>query len=671
VKALLFPSRRSNVEESSHKIFLSLSFLSLAALNMFFFILPVARTIGLPSLILMSPFLDWAAWVASGSAFAWTCFAVAGPKARWIPRLGGLVFAGSVLQVLPAAFPKHEPLLALSSIGGVLMSLAVIASTTICVKDSKEILSISSVKATTLLLKFLFALAIPLQIWSIATMSPLPRPLGHYPEFNAYTAFERLFRLILPITVTLFVLLMTEWLWLPLVLRLTAGRMDPRAAGRNETSDAGETKILRMTSRLLVGFSFLIGIFLSIYQWSHAYPLGYDAKYYSSVLHHMNTAGLLFAFTTERPFFFIFLFSAGRVLGLQPELLLRLVPVALTIALVSATYYFTRFVGTSRMTAALATAFAAVSPHVTVGVDYFIVANWLGIPLMMLFLYMFLRSVTQRSVPHTLSTIALSAFILGFHYFTWLFMMLVTFAYLVLNLLEKKPSDRRAVIFCVVVISSCIAVLIPALLFSQIVGGGPLVGLRLVEDMVQLFLTEATPMNFVTFLLSLERVYSYFAIEHYAIPLLYVLTLIGFATLSRSKSEGTRIVKSWLTVCSIGILIVPYGEWWRFLYMIPFGTLAAFGIAAALQRVGLNESMEAATVNREGLYQTGLQLALFFVFGATLISSILPSWILLSSLALTALVEFLRPEEGWRGTVLLLIAFLLLEQIARAIWALI
>jgi len=224
--------------------------------------------------------------------------------------------------------------------------------------------------------------------------------------------------------------------------------------------------------------------------------------------------------------------------------------------------------------------------------------------------------------------------------------------------------------FCLVVILGCIAVLIPVIIFAYVVGGELLLGLRVVEGM-RLFLAEATPANFIAFLLNRERVYSYFATEHYAIPLLYILTLTGFATLSRSKSDGTRIVKSWLTVCSIGILIVPYNEWWRFLYMIPFGTLAAFGIVAALQRVGLNDSLRAVTVSKDSLYPTGLQLALLFMLGATLTSSILPSWILLSSLALTALVESLQPEEGWRGTAFLLIAFLLLEQIARAIWALI
>jgi len=670
VKTLLFPLRRWNLRESSQKTFLSLAFFCLAALNLFFFIFLVARTIRLPSLVLMSPFLDWTAWVASGSGFAWICFTVAGSKAKRILRLGGLIFAGSVLQVLPTALPKHEPLLVISSLGGVLMSLAVIASTTICIRDSKEILSISSTRAITLLSKFFLALAIPLQVWSIATMSPLPIPLGHYPEFSAYLAFERLFRLVLPITVALFVSLMTEWLWVPIALRLTAHRVDPKATGCEKTSGASEAKAPRINSWILVGFSLLIGIFLSIYQWSRGYPLGSDAEYYLSVLDRMNVTGFPVTFSTDRPVFFIALYSAGRILGLQPQPLLRLVPMALTVVLVGATYYFTRFVGGSRMTAALATAFAAVSPQVTVGVDYFIVANWLGIPLMMLFVYVFLRSIAQRSVRWTLLTIALSVLVLGLHYFTWLFMILIILGYSVLSLLEKRFPSRRDAMFCLVVILGCIAVLIPVIIFAYVVGGELLLGLRVVEGM-RLFLAEATPANFIAFLLNRERVYSYFATEHYAIPLLYILTLTGFATLSRSKSDGTRIVKSWLTVCSIGILIVPYNEWWRFLYMIPFGTLAAFGIVAALQRVGLNDSLRAVTVSKDSLYPTGLQLALLFMLGATLTSSILPSWILLSSLALTALVESLQPEEGWRGTAFLLIAFLLLEQIARAIWALI
>jgi len=656
------------VEAHSRRFLSSLAFFSLAALNVFMFTPHLAGTFRLPSLVLMSPFLDWTVWVASGSAFAWICIALARSEMDWLLYLGCLALAGSVLQVLPTVLPKYGPLLTLGWVGGFLMSCATVVSTLACVRRSREVFSIPSARAAGLFLKSLFALVIPLQIWSIATMSPLATASRDFPQLNVFEALGELFRLLTPVTVVFFVLLMTVWLWCPLITRLARGRLCRGTVQRLAT--AGGAQAFECW-RLMVGFSVLVGIFVSSYQWSRGYPLGYDARFYSSVLHGMKATGPQAAFSTERPFLFLVLYSIQSVLGLEPPLLLRLVPVGLAIILVVATYFFTRFVGGTERTSAIAAAFAAVSPRVTVGVEYYLIANWVGVLLMMLFLWAFLKIVSQRSVLWALSSIAVSGLVLGVHYFTWIFMILTVVGHLALKMLETRFSRLREMAFPIAEVLGCIAVLAFALLFVSLVGGELLASLRLAEHMAMRFLTTATPMNFVAFLLDQERISVYFGAEHYAIPLLYVLALVGFVRLNGVAGEKARIVRSWLIVSCVGVLLVRYNEWWRFLYMIPFETLGAFGFTALIERVGLVDDIREMRVGGDNLPLMGLLLVIFFLFSTVLMFSSVPSSVMLLSLVAVAFVELRSPlRQGWGGTIYLLVTFLFLEQLARALWAL-
>jgi len=549
------------------------------------------------------------------------------------------------------------------------MPSAVVASTVMSVRNSVELFSVPSLEAARLLVKSFFTGVIPLQIWSIATVWSYTIPSTGYPRFDSLLFYERLLELLLPLTTLLFVLLVTEWLWLPAVVKITNRRTVNDSLGLGETLDK-ERGNSSFDWRLLTGFAVLVGVLISSYQWSRGYPLGQDARYYAYVLGRMDSTGFQIAFSTERPFFFLALHVIEKIFGLEPSLLIRLVPIVLASVLTIATYSFTKFVAGKRQVAALAAVFAAVLPHVTVGVDIFIVANWLGIPLMMVFLHVFLKSISQRSVPLALLSIVLSGLTLGMHYFTWLFMMLVLVVYLLLSLIERRFFGAGHIFFSVLVFLGSLAVLVPALFFIYLIGGGMIASLELALHMIGLFLSQATPMNFVSFLLNPERIYNYFGREHYAIPIVYALALIGSVRLDSSRTNETRLLRAWSVSCSFGILMVQYDEWWRFLYMVPFEILAAFGLIAMLRYVGSKEKLGAFSEKKRVL-STGLQFAVFVILGVLLAFSAIPSFVLLLSFGLFALFEFLFPfEQGWGETSFLLVAFLALEQICRALYAL-
>jgi len=646
---------------------LALAFSCFAILNIVLSLSLVAPSFGMPYLVPVPPYLQLAAWVVSGNLFAWVSLVAAGSEARWMLCSAILALVGSVLQVLPVMLPKHEALPTLSWLGGAVMSCTVLAGTLMYLRDP-SVFSISSVTAAKLLLTFFLALAIPSQVWSLVTVSPLTGLPRVHPRFGASVVFVRALQTLFPLTVASFALLATEWLWLPVVSKVATGRQRNRARHCSVTSDRGKKKVFPLCWKLVVGLSLLLGVLVSGYRWSEGYRLGSDADYYHLVLLDMNATGIQGALSTERPFFFLVLYSVQKILGLGPLLLLQLVPIVLAVVLVASTYLFTRSVGWSEKTAALAAVFASVSPHITAGVEYYIIASWLGIPLMMLFSYGFLRSVEKRSIQWTLLTIALSSLMLGLHYLTWLFTILVLIVYFLLNIVEKRPACGLDRVFCLGVILSCAAVVVPALLIAHLVGGSLLVGLRLVQNMIDMFLTYATPMNFLTLLMNREGLSDYFAWRHYAIPLLYVLALVGFAKFAGSTSERVRLLRSWVIASCLGLLVVRIDELWRFLYIMPLEILTALGLCVILERAQLIWGFRSTV--RESLAPIAILLSVFITLGLLLALSPLPPSLIFLSLVAVILVELRWPsDERWCGMVCLFVVSLVLEELGRALCA--
>ena len=639
-----------------------LIFSCFAALNALFFVSFLLRTLGLPYFVLFSPVLDWILWAVSGNIFGWICITLARSE-RWALYLGLSALIGSVLQVLPVLSPgQFEDI---SGYGGFLVFGAVLVTTIIATAKAQEVFRVSRREMIGELLSFFFALVIPLQIWSISTMLPFQRPWKVYPQFRVFMAYDRLLLLLLPFTSLVFTLLVTQWLWLPVAAKAVGCRVRIRPldgmVGKLSRRDAS------FSSRFLTGFAVLIGAFVAGFQWLIGTPLGQDSRYYTSVLRLMETAGISAAFSTERPFLFLVLYPIEIVLGLEHTLLLRLLTILLAVLCVVVTYRFVRYMINSEEIAAFAALFAAVSPHVIVGVEIFIAANWLGIVLMILLFHSYLKSMRERSDQWRLITIVISGLTLGFHYFTWVFSALVLLTHFLALFVRKHRIDRDHVRFCGVLVLGCVAISFPAVLIAYMVGGGASESLRLALRMVTGFLFRATPMNFFDFLGSSDRVYNYLGREHYAAPLVYTLALVGFAQIARSDDDGLRVLKWWFVASCVGVLVVQHNEWWRFLYMLPLEILAGIGLAIVVTLVGWGNAIN---VRKDALWVTGLELAIFVVFGILLAYSAMSSFVLLVCLGLTALIQLHFRHSSWIGAKLLLVVSLVLEETTRALYAL-
>lgn len=551
------------------------------------------------------------------------------------------------------------------------MSGSATAVTALWLRNPRKILSSSSAEVARLLITFFFSLLIPLEVWSIARLLPVSKVSGHYLSLDALGVFEKILSLFYPLTILLFVLLITGWLWLPLLSRIGF----KRSSGTRFPSRPGAGKELKRTgpcaSLVLLVFSALLGVLVPVSQWSSDRIIGSTAPYYLGVLTHIEEGGIWAAFSTERPIFFVILYLTGKITSQEPFILLRDLPVALGAGLSVGTYLFVRLSGGSWRTAALVAIFSAFSPHVTVGLEYFIVANWLAMILMMAFYAVFLRSLRRRSVLWGALTVGISMLVLGIHYSSWLFMVFVILVYLLLALFGMRFPARKDAAWGIGLVFGCMFVVVPIVVLAPLVGEGFVENLHLAENMVQVFLTNANPSNFVAFLTNEGGLFQYLGKKHYAIPLSYALALLGFAGSHTSIGDWECLLKSWTISSCLGVLVVHYDELWRFLYMMPIEILAGMGLISIFQSISVFESKpENVEFRGEGAVKAVLCLAGFLMVGVLLALTSLLSLLFLGPCLVVVLEIFSPFKRGWSRTILLLVTFLALAEFCRALYAL-
>jgi hypothetical protein len=320
--------------------------------------------------------------------------------------------------------------------------------------------------------------------------------------------------------------------------------------------------------------------------------------------------------------------------------------------------------------ATLAALFSVFSPHLSVAVDYYLVANWVALILAMAFFMCLLRSLREKKARWVLSAVLVSSFILGVHYFTWIFVVVVAFLHLCLELLHRRTLRGVDLRFKVGLLLSCVGVAPIAVLFIVLSGSDLLSGLRLAETEVKTFLVNASPLNFFSLLTSRERLLLYFATEHYATPLTYALALIGLMRLYGEEHDWASLLKSWTMASCIGAFIVHFDELWRFLYQMPIGILAALGLNTAIDLLGLGKSSRhAGDTCHSNPTRAAITLAGLFTVGVLITFTTLPSSLFLISPCIVLLLELASPIDGG-GLAILIATSLALGELARTLYVL-
>ena len=592
-------------------------------------------------LVLASPSLDSALWVISGAIAGIANYCIFRPQSRVISRIGLAVGLGSVLTAASMIIEPSPSVSVIVVLGAALMSGGTIIVTCLQLQMSQQLFGFASEHVALRLLSSLLSPLLVLEVWAAGSLLLVVWIASRRPSFDTYGFIEGAEMGLYPYTVVLFVALATQLLWLPVIAkwgRTSSRAPSERTAGVRAMSRKPDTP---RDAALLV-MAMMVGILICSYRLILGYPLTGDARYYLSILREMDRLGVAQALSTDRPLLFLALYSVRTCLSIEAEALLNYLQIVLTGALTASTYLLIGSCFKDERLAALSAFLASISPHVTIGIRYFIIGNWFALVLLMLLYVAMLKSQEEKSQRWVILAVVLSWLILGIHYPTWLFAVLILIAYSLISLKVRPLSETGRFLPVKIALGSLLAVL-PIFLVSLAV---PEMSATFQDawSKVVMNLAQVGPLNFVRFLQDEVLLSSYFAKGSYAMPLTYALSLFGLYRLYRIREDHAQLVLSWTIVSTVGILVIPRVEQWRLLYMVPMEVLAAEGVIYIVTLMKLLKDSHTAN-GRDKLWPRGALLifgllacgAASLLFSAPLLPVVLcfmiVEWFLLCDLA--------------------------------------
>jgi len=554
--------------------------LCLEAAHIYLLLLVLGNSSGLMFIDLASPGLDWKAWVISGTISGIMNHCLFRSRSKVISSAGLTTMLGAALHVASSLVEPALLMSAMTVLGAALMSGAVVLAIWLQLLASQQLFKVPTQHAAALFSSSFLSPLLIAEIWAVRSLLGTVQTAGSSSIFRFVEgAWIRLY----PYTVLIFAMLATHVLWLPVLVR--AMKEDRRARPEQAAIlEACATRRSPFSRKLLLIPAAGAGVVIGSYRLLAGYPLAGDAHYYLSVLDQIARSGVQSVLSTDRPLLFAILHSLRTCLSIDTELLLKYSLVILTSIFVASTYLFMVSCFNDEGLAILGSFLAATSPHVTIGIRYFIVANWLAMILMMLFFTAILRSIKRKSQVWAVSAIALSWLILGIHFPTWMFMILVLSAHASISYLKRDPSQSGEASPLARIAAGCLLSSLPALVLGL---GTPEVSASLQQAWSRTIASLAgmTPLNIIRFLQDEVLLSSYFGYGSYAVPLTYALSLLGLYRLHRSRGVCTRMTLSWAGISSLGLLMIPKFEQWRLLYMMPLQILSAYGLLYFLASV--------------------------------------------------------------------------------------
>jgi hypothetical protein len=537
------------------------------------------------SLVLASPGLDWAAWVISGAIVGILNYQVFHRRSKMISRIALAALLGSGLT---AASMIIEPLRSVSVMmlpGAALMSGGIVVVTWLQLQMSEQLLGVASGHAAVWLLSYLLLPLLFMEVRAVGSLLPIVRTASRGLFFDTLGFIEGTEIRLYPYTVVLFALLALQPLWLPIIVWLD--RPSLRACLPSTAPVRGlSSKRRSLRYALLLISVIFVGILVSSYRLILGYPLTGDAQYYLSIMRQMDRLGAAHALSTDRPLLFLALHSVRVCLSIEAEALLNYLQIMLTGALVASTYLLIDSCFKDERLALLSALLASISPHVTIGIGYFVIGNWFGLILLTFFYMAVVRSQEAKSHRWAVLAVALSWLMLGIHFPTWMFTILVLITYSLISLRKVELISQAQKFLPVKIAVGALLAVLPAFMFSLVIPEMSVIFQNAWSKIVA-SLVRLGPLNFASFLQDEILLSSYFAKGSYTIPMMYVLSLFGLYKLYRIREAHAQLLLSWMMVASIGILVVPKFEQWRLLYMMPIEILAAEGVLYTLMSVNL------------------------------------------------------------------------------------
>ncbi len=312
-------------------------------------------------------------------------------------------------------------------------------------------------------------------------------------------------------------------------------------------------------------------------------PVGLDVQLYinwlSQMLGRSLADALSYSFSgfgpSSRPLLLILMYSASLLLRIQPDVLVKSLPVFLAMGLVASSYLLVRLAGAGQQMAVLTALLTASSSAVTVGIWASYYANWLALIEAYLLLGVLLNSVRSPSAYKGALLVALSLALLFTHPWTWILIMVVIGGFIASR--WKYAGFRPLLlVFVGILLANIVAESVKTLVLNAF--GAPAAGAYLVGQTRNPFgnFVNIWPNTIDGIILTYDGLLATTIVL--GLALLYTLKL-------RYVDDFQRLLFVWVLVSSVPFSFLPGYFQTRVIYDMPISVLAAGGLMVVMSSI--------------------------------------------------------------------------------------
>jgi hypothetical protein len=330
--------------------------------------------------------------------------------------------------------------------------------------------------------------------------------------------------------------------------------------------------------------SLAAAVFIAYYPYIHlpsSTLVGADSVNYYDWLKEMMQKGPIVALEKDRPLFNLLMYFVKFSTTLQPETVIRIMPIALAVCLNLAVFWFVK-TGTKNGPIALtASLFSSFSFQTTVSVFASFLANWLAIIEAFLLLVFLLKSLEKHSWKFMLASALVGMTVLLTHPYTWNVIMIILVSYLIWTFLRRKPGEKPEV--------ALLAFLLAAnLLFYAVYALTPFgKGVSQGEGAILNNVTSNVGiLNLLNLQNGLASMVQIWVGGLFGNPLLIILAVAGTFSMFNFAKRFNRIMLLWVMIPSLALLAVsPDPFFYRLVYLVPIQIQAAAGLFWILKKL--------------------------------------------------------------------------------------
>jgi hypothetical protein len=352
-------------------------------------------------------------------------------------------------------------------------------------------------------------------------------------------------------------------------------------------SSAARRTILGLNSRFFLLASLALAGFVAYFPYrpdlnANGAPVGFDVRLYinwvSQMVSKTPADALRYSFTgpgpSSRPLLLISLYLASSLLSIQPDLLVKALPVFLAMGFVASSYLLVRLGSGNHQMAALTAILTAGSTAITVGIWASYYANWLALIEAYTFLGVLLSSVKSPSSHKRVVMVTLTLALLFTHPWTWILMMAVAGGFIASH---WKTAEFRPLLVSFAGLFLVNIVIESVKTFALSAFGVPAAGQYIVGQ---------TPDPFGNILAIWPNTIDGIMLTYSG--LLATAIMLGLALLYTLKlrygDDFQRLLLLWILVASVPFSFLSGYFQTRIIYDMPIPVLAAGGLMMAMPR---------------------------------------------------------------------------------------